>query len=139
MEKMSTSTTREIVRRRRKEYLGSTKAGKRRILDEIEELTGYHRKSLVRMFLSGVTKRSARGRRPRKGKYEAILPQLRVLWASTFYACGKRLAPFLPELLRVMKRDEEIEVTALEERLIEGISAATIDRMLSSDRAAIRV
>ena len=63
MEKMSTSTTREIVRRKRREYLGSSKSAKKRILDELEELTGYHRKSLVRMFLAGVPKRNAPIRR----------------------------------------------------------------------------
>lgn len=136
---MSTPTTREIVRRKRKEYLKSRKATKRSILDELEELTGYHRKSLVRMLLGGVPKKNTRIRRPRSKKYEPILPQLRVLWASAFCACGKRLAPFMPELLRVMKRDGEIDVTAEEERLIKGISAATIDRMLDTDRAAMCV
>ena len=63
MEKMSTSTTREIVRRKRREYLGSSKSAKKRILDELEELTGYHRKPLVRMFLEGVPKRNAPIRR----------------------------------------------------------------------------
>ena len=136
---MSTSTTREIVRRKRKEYLKSTKAAKKRILDELEELTGYHRKSLVRMFLAGVPKRNASIRRPRAKKYAVILPVLKVVWATSFCACGKRLSPFLPELLRVMKRDQEIEVTAGEESLLASISASTIDRMLAPDRASMRV
>jgi hypothetical protein len=139
MEKMSTSTTREIVRRRRREYLRSAKAAKKLILDELEELTGYHRKSLVRMFLAGVPKRNAPIRRPRAKKYAVILPVLKVVWVTSFCACGKRLSPFLPELLRVMKRDQEIEVTAGEESLLASISASTIDRMLAPDRASMRV
>ena len=47
---MSTWTTREIVRRKRREYLRSSKAAEKRILDEMEVLTGYHRKSLARTF-----------------------------------------------------------------------------------------
>ena len=35
---MSTSTTREIVRRKRKEYLRSGKAAKKLILDELEDV-----------------------------------------------------------------------------------------------------
>ena len=139
MERMSTSTTREIVRRRRREYLRSAKAAKKLILDELEELTGYHRKSLVRMFLAGVPKRNAPIRRPRAKKYAVILPVLKVVWATSFCACGKRLSPFLPELLRVMKRDQEVEVTAGEESLLASISASTIDRMLAPDRASMRV
>jgi hypothetical protein len=67
------------------------------------------------------------------------LPHLKVLWATSFYACGKRLAPFLVELLSVMKRCGEIQTTSGEELLLHSISAATIDRMLEADRAALRV
>ena len=62
---MSTSTVREIVRRKRKEYLKAPKAQKKRILDEAQGLTGYHRKSLARMFRKGVGPRKARIRRTR--------------------------------------------------------------------------
>jgi len=136
---MSASSVREIVRRKRKEYLKARKAEKKRILDEVEELTGYHRKSLARLFLGGVSPRNAPIRRPRASKYEPILPHLKVLWATSFYACGKRLAPFLGELLSVMKRHGEIWVTPSEESLLASISAATIDRMLADDRAAMTV
>ena len=137
---MSTSTTREIVRRKRREYLRSAKGAKKLILDELEELTGYHRKSLVRMLRGGAgPPRRTPIRRPRAKKYAVILPALKVVWAASFCACGKRLAPFLPEWLRVMKRDQEIEVTAGEESLLASISASTIDRMLRPDRASMRV
>lgn len=136
---MSTFSVREIVRRKRKEYLKAGKATKKRMLDEVEELTGYHRKSLVRLFRERVAPRKTPIRRPRARKYTPILPQLRVLWATSFYACGKRLRPFLVELLCALKRFGEIRVTREEELLLASISAATIDRMLAADRAAVRV
>ena len=55
----------------------------------------------------------------------------------SLYACGKRLAPFVGELLASLKRFGEIELTADEEALLCSISAATIDRMLAADRARI--
>ena len=134
---MSTLTVREIVRRKRQEYLRARKAEKRRILDEVEVLTGYHWKSLVRLFLEEGGPRSAPIRRLRASKYGAILPPLRVLWGVSFYACGKRLAPFVGELLSALERFGEIEVTAEEEALLRSMSAATIDRMLKADRARI--
>jgi hypothetical protein len=137
MERMSTSTVREIVRRKRKEYLKARKAEKRGILGEVQGLTGYHRKSLVRLFLEGVGPRNAPIRRPRASRYGSILPHLRVLWGASFYACGKRLAPFASELLHSLKRFGEIEVTPDEEALLRCISAATIDRMLKADRGRI--
>jgi len=71
---MSTSSVREIVRRKRRGYLKARKGEKKRILDEVQELTGYHRKSLVRLFLQGVSPRNAPIRPPRASKYEPIPP-----------------------------------------------------------------
>jgi hypothetical protein len=137
MERMSASTVMEIVKRKGKEYRRARKAEKGRILDEVERLTGYHRKSLVRLFLRGGGRRSTAIRQKRGRKYEAVLPQLRMLWGVSFYACGKRLAPIVPELLASLTRFGEIRVTPEEEALLHSISAATIDRMLESDRAGI--
>ena len=136
---MSRSTAREIVRRKRKEYLRAEKRKKKQILDEAEELTGYHRKSLVRLFLEEARTGKPPIRRARAKKYEPILPHLKLLWATCFYACGKRLAPFMPELLLVMKRCREIRTTPSEEELLVSISAATIDRMLEPDRKSMSV
>ncbi len=50
MEKLSISSVRDIVRRQRKAYQRVSKSCKKRILDEIEEVTGYHRELLARML-----------------------------------------------------------------------------------------
>ena len=110
-----------------------------RILSEVQRLTGYHRKSLVRMFNENPAPRNKPIRRPRASKYEAILPNLKVLWATSFYACGKRLAPFIPELISVMKRFGEISLIPSEESMLKTVSASTIDRMLKADRAAMTI
>lgn len=136
---MSTSTVMEIVRRKRKEYKKARKREKIQILNELEVLTGYHRKSLLRLLgQSGKVKQPV-VRRPRGSRYSQVLPQLRTLWAVSFYACGKRLEPFLSELLSVMMRFGEIMVTAEEEALLTSISASTIDRLLVADRASLRL
>lgn len=134
---MSTLTVREVVRRKRQEYLKASKGEKRQILDEMEALTGYHRKSLVRLFLGKAGTRKAPIRRPRASAYGPILPHLRVLWGASFYACGKRLAPFVGELLSSLVRFGELHVTGEEAALLCRLSAATIDRMLAADRAKI--
>lgn len=136
---MSTSSVRDIVRRQRRAYQRASKAGKKRILDELEELAGYHRESLARMLRDHAPPRKGPIRRPRAKKYERILPQLKVLWAAAFYACGKRLAPFLPELLSVLVRFGEVPVTPHEESLLLSISPATIDRMLAGERATMKI
>ena len=139
MEKLSTPTVRDIVRHERKAYRKASRSGKKRILDKLEELTGYHRESLARMLRDDAPPKKGPIRRPRAKKYERILPQLRILWATAFYACGKRLAPFLPELLSVLARFGEISVIPHEESLLLSISPATIDRMLQAERATMRM
>ena len=134
---MSTSTVTEIVRRKRKEYKKARKGEKGRILDELEALTAYHRKSLERLLGQSGKAKQPVVRRPRGSRYAQVLPHLRTLWAVSFYACGKRLQPFLSELLSVMKGFGEIMVAAEEEALLTSISAATIDRLLVADRAGL--
>ena len=137
---MKASAVREVVRRKRKEYQKASKGGKKRLLDELEALIGYHRKSLIRLLAQarGGKKQPVK-RATRESRYEVIRPKLKVLWATSFYACGKRLAPFLPELTAVMKRCGEIVTTPGEEALLTSISAATIDRMLVGERKALGV
>ena len=133
---MSAATAREVVRRRRAEYeKAKGREDQGRILDELAELTGYHRKSLVRL-LSGAD--AAKAPVPPPGRvsvYTPVLPQLRKLWAAGFFACGKRLQAFLPELMGLLVAAGELQVTEYEERLLRSASSATIDRLLAADRS----
>jgi len=133
---MSTATARELVRRRRADYVkAKTRADQARILDQLVKLTGYHRKSLLRL-LSGPD--AAKPPVPPPGRvsaYALILPQLRKLWAAGFFACGKRLGAFLPELVDLLVAGDELQVTGFEERLLRSASSATIDRLLAADRS----
>jgi hypothetical protein len=136
---MSTATATEIVRRKQKEYRRSSKGKKGQILDEITKLTGYHRGSLQRMFTQADKPKKEKERKGRASKYAQVLPELKVLWAASFYSCGKRLKPFIPELLSALKRFGEVKVTPEEENLLTRISAATIDRQLAKDRAGLTI
>jgi len=55
---------------------------------------------------------------------------LRVAWEATDRLCSKRLAPFLPELVGILKRQRELVVTAETEAELGRISPSTIDRLL---------
>jgi hypothetical protein len=75
----------------------------------------------------------AKAKAPRKRKpsrYARAGQALRRVWAASNFLCGKRLQPFLPELLRCLKRHKEISLNKDEEALLLSISAATIDRLL---------
>ena len=59
-----------------------------------------------------------------------MVEALRTVWEKSDRLCSKRLHPFLPEFIRVLRRCEESKITAeIEERLCR-MSPATIDRLL---------
>jgi hypothetical protein len=110
------------------------KAGKKErglILDEVVELCGYSRAYAARWLCHGLPERPAR--RKRKATYgpETLIP-LRKVWAVLGAPCGKRLAPFLPEIVPILEGFGELHLTDVARRRLLSISAATIDRLSAS-------
>jgi hypothetical protein len=58
------------------------------------------------------------------------------LWRCANGICGKRLVPFLPELIRVLERHHEIAITPEAKALLLQMSPATCDRLLRHERQA---
>jgi len=111
-------------------YLNAGKQEKGRILDEFIQVTGYHRKSAIRLLRrKGSPKRGQRrGRRRRYGP-EAI-DALRKVWEASDRLCSKRLQPFIGELVRVMRQHGELAINASLEAELCQMSPSTIDRLL---------
>jgi hypothetical protein len=103
---------------------------KGKILDEFTKVTGYHRKSAIRLLHQANTSRVNKKRgRPRT--YGATLVgALRVVWEAADRLCSKRLRPFLPELVKVLRRHREVAVSAEVEAQLCQMSPSTIDRLL---------
>jgi len=120
----------ELVTALQRRYARAGRAEKRQILDEFVAATGYHRKWAIELLRHGPPPaRSGRGGRPRV--YSAVVVgALRTVWEASGELCGKRLAPFLAELVPALEAEG---VLALEPALREPLlrmSAATIDRRL---------
>jgi hypothetical protein len=117
----------------RDRYLRASRSQKHAILTEFCETTGYHRKSAIRL-LRNPPKRSGkrRGRRPDYGP--EVARALKVAWEATDRVCSKRLAPFLPELIPVLERHDELKLSAEVRSKLLQISPATIDRLLARAR-----
>ncbi len=128
---MTRGSIREYTEAVRGRYLIASKAGKGKILDEFTKVTGRHRKTAIRHLLGknkpGINKKRGHPRRYGPG----VVAALRVAWEATDRLCSKRLQPFLPELVTVLrKHGEDGTITAEVEAQLCQISPSTIDRVL---------
>ncbi|MDM7954721.1 MAG: transposase [Cyanobium sp. CZS 25K] len=127
----------------RQRYGGLSAAGKRRLLDELQQLTGYHRKSLLRSLNrqeppkpgrshAGALERPHHRRRYGPEVLEALLP----LWEASDRLCGKRLQALLPLLVASLERHGHMNLEPDMREKVLSMSSATIDRLLSPIRKA---
>jgi hypothetical protein len=114
-------------------YLRAGRKEKKRILDEFCEVTGYHRKSAIRLLRHPPKEQGKR--RGRRREYDGeVAVALHVAWEATDGICSKRLAPFLPELVPILEHHGELVLSAQTRRRLLRISPSTIDRLLARYR-----
>ena len=117
-------------------YRSAGRADKGRILDELCEVAGWHRKHAVRALASAATSASD-GPRRRKPTYGAIIKDALVaLWEASDRICGKRLKVMIPTLLPALARHGRLTLGKADRALVLGVSAATIDRLLIDTKVA---
>ena len=126
---MSQKSKREYVERVRHRYLQGSRSEKSKILDEFVAVTGLHRKSAIRALRQGYQRGAER--RGRRRKYTgSVVAKLTQIWQVCGCICGKRLQPFLPEMVAVLERHGELVLDEETRALLLQMSAATIDRKL---------
>ncbi len=81
-------------------------------MDEFTKVIGCHRKAAIRLLRRGNQPKGNKNRgRPRQ--YGAtVAGALRMTWEATDRLCSKRLRPFLPELVKVLRRHGDRTMTA---------------------------
>ncbi len=134
---MTNQGKRELLRAVRPRYLKASKAQKSRILDEFIAATRYHRKYAIHLLLHGPPRRSKtkRGRRLTYGP--DVVAALAQVWEVSGHLCGKRLNPFLPDLVEALERYGELRLAPETRAKLLQMSASTIDRRLKRARASL--
>ena len=128
----------EIVAAVQARYARAGRVEKGQILDEFVATTGYHRKWAIRLLRHGPPPaRGGRGGRPRV--YSAVVVgALRQVWEASGELCGKRLAPFLAELVPALESEGALTLGPEVRAPLLQMSAATIDRRLHPFRLQAR-
>jgi hypothetical protein len=135
---MSELTRQEVLAKKRERYARAGKGHKARILDELVELFGYHRKAAIRALRPRpvVSAPFVRGR-PREYHADQLLAPLKAIWLAALQPCGERLKACLPDWLPAYEADHRRLDPDVRQALLDA-SRATLDRLLIPARVAHR-
>lgn len=122
-------------------YRSASKEAKAVILDELCATTGWHRDHARRALRQALgPQRPAVVRRSRPPTYgDDVLVPLRKVWAVMDAPAGKRMAPFLGEMVARLRACGELDITDEMAAKLSAMSAATIDRRLAGERKRLQL
>ena len=128
---MSKRTRVEVLKKLRRRYERAGAEHKRKLLDQAQELLGYHREAAIRSLRQPAVERGPRIITGRPVEYEPSLlgRWLRPIWRATDYACGRRLVAMLPEWIPAYEQHERRLPGEVREKLLLA-SGRTLDRLL---------
>ena len=130
---MTSASIRELAAALREHYRRASRVEKGHLLDEFCLITGYHRKSAIRLLRHAPKVKTKRGGRPKQYSPE-LADALKVAWEATDRVCSKRLGPFLRELVPILERCQALHLSdGLRAQLLQ-LSPSSIDRLLAPFR-----
>jgi hypothetical protein len=122
----------------RERYDGARKEARGQLLDEMEEVTGYHRKALIRRMHASAPRRGPRPtrRRGRPRRYgPTVVGALRLIWTAAGYPWSVRLKALLPDWLPHARR--HLTLSTDTEGKLRTMSPRQMDRCLAKDRRTL--
>lgn len=139
-EKMTLDEVYKYLRLLKPRYLEADRAGKSALLDEMEMVTGRHRKSLIRRLQVGLQRVPRQRERERTYKSD-VDAALWVIWESYDCICAERLHPNLVALAQQLAQHGELELPEALKAQLGAIGLTTLRerlRQLRQDEPQLR-
>ena len=132
-------------------YQKASKKQKRNLLDEFTKLTGYHRKSAVRLLnarpvkqvmvcMNGKQikikpeKKKKSNRKSKRIYTDEVISILRLIWTFFWFKCEKILAPLMRQQMPYIERWPAFGITVEVAEKLKKISPASIDHYLKKTK-----
>ena len=128
-ERMTIDERFRYLRIMQKQYRKGKRKERSQLLDQMEHVTGMHRKTLIR-HMNGKIKRNHRRRQRGKSYGHEVDDALRVISESLDYICAERLTPSLVRMAVLLAGHGEMEVSPSLLEQLAHISVSTVRRRL---------
>ena len=103
---------------------------KRKLLDDMEYVTGLHRKHLIHLMRQRKIERRPRSKERGKDYGPEVDEALAIIWEAQDYICPKRLKPMLAYTAEQLARFGELRLSPRLKEQLDSISSSTIGRHL---------
>lgn len=133
-EQMTIDERRKYLKRMRPRYQQADRQGRGGLLDEMEQVTSLHRKSLLRLLGPAGLDRQPRQRQRGPTYGEEVERVVIRVWESLDFVCAERLTPSLVETARHLAGFGELSLSAEVEEQVGQISEASVTRLLARHR-----
>jgi len=132
-EKMSFTETRKYLRIMQKRYRKASCKEKSALLDEMQAVTGLHRKTLIRLMNSNFDIKRKPRRRERSPTYgPEVRYAISVIAQTLDYPSAERLQPQLVSMAELLAKHDELELSPSLLDKLSRISVSTVRRLLTS-------
>lgn len=132
-EKMTLDERRKYLKIQQRRYKKDKRKERTNLLSEMEETTGLHRKSLIRLMKSDL-KRKVRIKQRGTTYGAEVDDALRVIAESFDYICAERMTPNLMKMARQLAVHGELVLSEPLEKQLEQISVSTVKRRVKRIR-----
>lgn len=129
-ERMTIDEERKYLHKMRIRYwVSKSKSERGQLLDEMQEVTGKHRKSLIRLINGELARKKRKRERGRSYGVE-VQAAVKLIARSLDYPCAERLEPNLGWMAEHLARHEELDVNAELLEKLGRISISTVRRIV---------